>query len=204
MRGQAPNHRVSVLRGSGEALVMPDSAASPTDLPKDSWGATFKRTLSEFKEDKLNHWAAALTYYAVLSLFPALIVLVSLAGIVASPQTVTTFLTDTYVNENPTAEVICDCFYVDDKDDMARVRARTVVGGMAGAWMLRRSRSRGKAMHADTTGANAKLLHTERCGGASMLRGAICGVRGYSVRALRGPRRSACSCPTASPSCRWT
>ena len=74
---------------------MPENAASPTDLPKDSWGATFKRTLSEFKEDKLNHWAAALTYYAVLSLFPALIVLVSLAGIVASPQTVTKFLTDT-------------------------------------------------------------------------------------------------------------
>jgi membrane protein len=34
---------------------------SPTDLPKRSWGATLKRTLTEFKEDKLQHWAAALT-----------------------------------------------------------------------------------------------------------------------------------------------
>ncbi|HYI18915.1 MAG TPA: YhjD/YihY/BrkB family envelope integrity protein, partial [Solirubrobacteraceae bacterium] len=84
---------------------MPDAATSPTDLPKDSWGATLKRTFSEFKEDKLNHWAAALTYYAVLSLFPALIVLVSLAGIVASPQTVTTFLTDTIAAIGPDSAV---------------------------------------------------------------------------------------------------
>ena len=84
---------------------MPETAASPTDLPKDSWGPTFKRTLTEFKEDKLNHWAAALTYYAVLSLFPALIVLVSLAGLVASPQTVTTFLTDTISSIGPDSAV---------------------------------------------------------------------------------------------------
>ncbi len=84
---------------------MPETAASPTDLPKDSWFATLKRTLTEFKEDKLNHWAAALTYYAVLSLFPALIVLVSLAGLVASPQTVTKFLTDTISSIGPESAV---------------------------------------------------------------------------------------------------
>ena len=68
--------------------------ASPTDLPKRSWGSTLVRTLKEFKEDKLQHWAAALTYYAVLSLFPALLVMVSLTGLVADPATVTKFLTD--------------------------------------------------------------------------------------------------------------
>src|ERR687895_2925133 len=56
--------------------------------------ATFIRTLTEFKEDKLQHWAAALTYYAVLSLFPALLVMVALVGLFADPATVTTFLTD--------------------------------------------------------------------------------------------------------------
>ena len=45
------------------------SIASPADLPKRSWGSTLKRTLREFKADKLNHWAAALTYFGVLSLF---------------------------------------------------------------------------------------------------------------------------------------
>ncbi|MGI8780664.1 MAG: YihY/virulence factor BrkB family protein [Solirubrobacteraceae bacterium] len=70
------------------------ATASPTDLPKRSWGPTFIRTLKEFKEDKLQHWAAALTYYAVLSLFPALLVMVSLTGLIADPATVTQFLTD--------------------------------------------------------------------------------------------------------------
>ncbi len=56
--------------------------------------ATFIRTVREFKEDKLQHWAAALTYYAVLSLFPALLVMVSLVGLLADPETVTKFLTD--------------------------------------------------------------------------------------------------------------
>jgi membrane protein len=56
--------------------------------------ATLGRTLREFKEDKLQHWAAALTYYAVLSMFPALLVMVALVGLFANPDTVTRFLTD--------------------------------------------------------------------------------------------------------------
>jgi membrane protein len=74
---------------------MPQSPpASPGDLPKRAWIPTLVRTFKEFKEDKLNHWAAALTYYAVLSLFPALLVMVSLVGLLAEPATVTKFLTD--------------------------------------------------------------------------------------------------------------
>lgn len=55
---------------------------------------TLVRTVKEFKEDKLQHWAAALTYYAVLSMFPALLVMVALVGLFANPDTVTRFLTD--------------------------------------------------------------------------------------------------------------
>jgi membrane protein len=40
-----------------------------------------KRTVSEFRDDNLTDWAAALTYYAILSIFPALIVLVSILGL---------------------------------------------------------------------------------------------------------------------------
>ena len=50
---------------------------------------TFKRSIREFKEDGLTDWAAALTYYGVLSLFPALLALVSLVGIFGDPATVT-------------------------------------------------------------------------------------------------------------------
>jgi membrane protein len=81
------------------------AAASPTDLPKRSWGPTLVRTLKEFKDDKLNHWAAALTFYAMLSLFPALLVMVSLVGLFADPATVTKFLTDVIGSLGPASAV---------------------------------------------------------------------------------------------------
>ncbi|URN14653.1 MULTISPECIES: YihY/virulence factor BrkB family protein [Streptomyces] len=52
-----------------------------SEMPKQSWRAVLKRTVAEFKDDELTDRAAALTYYGVLSLFPALLVLVSLLGI---------------------------------------------------------------------------------------------------------------------------
>ena len=47
---------------------------------------TLKRTAVEFRDDNLTDWAAALTYYALLSLFPALIALVSILGLFADPE----------------------------------------------------------------------------------------------------------------------
>jgi membrane protein len=67
--------------GSGDA---PDS---PTDLKAGSWKEVLKRTGKEFKEDNLTDWAAALTYYGVLSIFPMLIVLISLLGLIGSSAT---------------------------------------------------------------------------------------------------------------------
>jgi membrane protein len=93
-----------VLYRVGQTYGM-SATATPGDLPKRSWGPTLKRTLTEFKEDKLNHWAAALTYYAVLSLFPALLVMVSLVGLVADPATVTKFLTDVISSLGPASAV---------------------------------------------------------------------------------------------------
>jgi membrane protein len=51
------------------------------------WWPVLKRTISEFKEDNLTDWAAALTYYSVLAIFPALIVLVSILGLVGESAT---------------------------------------------------------------------------------------------------------------------
>ena len=58
-----------------------------TALPVRSWGAVFRRTVREFREDNLTDWAAALTYYAVLAIFPAIIALVSILGLVGSSAT---------------------------------------------------------------------------------------------------------------------
>ncbi|WP_394428514.1 YihY/virulence factor BrkB family protein [Streptomyces sp. SGAir0957] len=60
---------------------------TPTDLPKRSWMAVLKGSLREFKDDELTDRAAALTYYGVLALFPALLVLVSLLGIAGKSTT---------------------------------------------------------------------------------------------------------------------
>ncbi|MGW7455776.1 YihY/virulence factor BrkB family protein [Streptomyces sp. NPDC054787] len=59
----------------------------PSDLSKRSWRATLRGTMQEFKDDELADRAAALTYYGVLALFPALLVLVSLLGIAGESAT---------------------------------------------------------------------------------------------------------------------
>jgi membrane protein len=59
----------------------------PTDLPKRSWWGALKRTASEFSDDNLTDWAAALTYYSILSIFPALIALVSVLGLIGDSAT---------------------------------------------------------------------------------------------------------------------
>ncbi|WP_411104187.1 YihY/virulence factor BrkB family protein [Streptomyces sp. cmx-4-9] len=59
----------------------------PTDLPKRSWMAVLRGTVKEFGKDELSDRAAALTYYGVLALFPALLVLVSLLGIAGESTT---------------------------------------------------------------------------------------------------------------------
>ncbi|MEU7578909.1 YihY/virulence factor BrkB family protein [Streptomyces sp. NPDC041068] len=59
----------------------------PTELPARSWWAVLRRTGKEFLDDDLPDRAAALTYYGVLSLFPALLVLVSLLGVIGESAT---------------------------------------------------------------------------------------------------------------------
>jgi membrane protein len=60
---------------------------TPTRLGARSWGGVLKRTVTEFKEDNLTDWAAALTYYGILAIFPALLVLVSILGLIGESAT---------------------------------------------------------------------------------------------------------------------
>jgi membrane protein len=68
---------------------------------KTGLSATLKRTVGEFQEDNLTDWAATLTYYGLLALFPALIVLVSIVGLVGDPQSTTNTLTDIVTKLGP-------------------------------------------------------------------------------------------------------
>jgi membrane protein len=74
----------------GRAADLPES---PTELTKPSWSYVARKTVREFSDDQCTDLAAALTYYAVLSLFPAAIAILSLVGLVGrGPDTVDTLL----------------------------------------------------------------------------------------------------------------
>ena len=75
----------------------------PRHRRRGTLGQTLKRTVTEFKEDNLTDRAAALTYYSVLSIFPALIALVSIVGLVGDPQAVTETITDIVSSIGPSS-----------------------------------------------------------------------------------------------------
>ena len=58
------------------------------------WSDVLKRTVREAQDDHLTDWAAALTYYGVLSLFPAMIVLVALVALLGEYPRTTNALLD--------------------------------------------------------------------------------------------------------------
>ena len=80
------------LQQNAENTPDPDHPAkpeSPTDLSKRSVVFVLRKTAREFSTDQCTDLAAALTYYAVLSLFPALVVVVSLLGVFGQGQRTT-------------------------------------------------------------------------------------------------------------------
>ncbi len=71
-----------------------------TDPRTGAW-PTLKKAALEFNEDHMTDWAAALTYYGLLSLFPALIAMVSVVGIFGDPETTTRSITDIVTQLGP-------------------------------------------------------------------------------------------------------
>ncbi|GAA2618229.1 YihY/virulence factor BrkB family protein [Streptomyces vastus] len=83
---QAPQAPQAPQAGPDEQVER-QAPNTPTEIPKRSWGAVLKGTLREFKKDELTDRAAALTYYGILALFPALLALISLIGIAGQTAT---------------------------------------------------------------------------------------------------------------------
>lgn len=75
----ADHHRDASAGPEPDADIKP---SSPTRLTKRSWRYIGKKTLAEFQDDQCTDIAASLTYYAVLALFPGLIALTSILGLV--------------------------------------------------------------------------------------------------------------------------
>jgi membrane protein len=70
-----------------DARTREDVPNDPTDLSGGSWRAAAKRALKEYKDDDLQDRAAALTYFGIQSIFPGLLVLVSLLGLLGKSVT---------------------------------------------------------------------------------------------------------------------
>ncbi|MGC1208920.1 MAG: YihY/virulence factor BrkB family protein [Ornithinimicrobium sp.] len=80
-----------------EQVVHPESDAKPAeigDVKAPTWKYTARKTLREFTDDECTDLAAALTYFAVLALFPALIAILSLLSLVGQAETTVTTVTD--------------------------------------------------------------------------------------------------------------
>jgi membrane protein len=83
-RRDTTTERQRFERGDVDERRAPDDLS---DLPKQSWKGVFKRALREFSDDNVTDWAAALTYYGVLSIFPMLLALISLLGLFGTSAT---------------------------------------------------------------------------------------------------------------------
>lgn len=83
----------------------PRKPDSPTDLKKTSWRYVFKRAFFEFTSDGCTDLAAALTYFAVLSLFPALLAVLSLLGVVGQGEATAGWLIN-FLRANAPAELV--------------------------------------------------------------------------------------------------
>ena len=60
----------------------------PTEIPWRGWKQILKRAWAENKADNMPIIAGGVAFFGFLSIFPALIALISIYGLVASPETV--------------------------------------------------------------------------------------------------------------------
>ena len=76
----------STARSTAPDPEDPRKPDSPGDITTPSWLYVLRKTVREFLDDQCTDLAAALTYYAVLAIAPALLAVTSILGLVADPQ----------------------------------------------------------------------------------------------------------------------
>lgn len=107
-------------------------ASRPTELRLGTWPQTLKRTATQFVDDNLLQWAAALTFFAMLSLFPALLALVALLGVVGSPAIQPLIENTSELAPGPARDIALDGLNAVRDSDRAGVAL--VVGLVAALW----------------------------------------------------------------------
>ncbi|WP_235505819.1 YihY/virulence factor BrkB family protein [Arthrobacter sp. Leaf337] len=107
---------------------------SPGDVTKPSWKYIAKKTLREFTKDQCPDLAAALTYYSVLSIFPALLALVSLLGIFGDAQKTTAALLDIVQGIAPGETVNTMRPVVEDLASSSAAGLTLIIGILTALW----------------------------------------------------------------------
>ncbi|MGV9264911.1 YihY/virulence factor BrkB family protein [Kitasatospora sp. NPDC003701] len=128
-------HRTGGRRGGGNAgpsrrieNAAPDELG---DLSRRSWRAVLRRTGKEFLADELPDRAAALTYYGVLAIFPALLVLVSVLGVIGRSATGAVLDSLQHLAPGAAREILRDA--VDQLQDGGGTGVFLMIAGLAGA-----------------------------------------------------------------------
>ncbi|MGP4030981.1 YihY/virulence factor BrkB family protein [Pseudarthrobacter sp. 1C304] len=107
---------------------------SPTDVAKPSWKYIAKKTLREFTKDQCPDLAAALTYYSVLSIFPALLALVSLLGVFGQAEKTTSALLDIVAGFAPAETVEAVRQPVEQLSNSSAAGLTLVLGILTALW----------------------------------------------------------------------
>ena len=123
--------------GAPSAAELPGiHAEKPTDIPWRGWKQILKRAWAEHKADNMPIIAGGVAFFGFLSIFPALIALVSLYGLVATPETVTQQIEDLSAQlPDSAADLIGDQLERDRQPTAAaRSASRLVVSILAALW----------------------------------------------------------------------
>lgn len=135
----AQNHAESSESSTVKARTAPATndrrkPDNPTDVSKPSWKYIARKTLREFTKDQCTDLAAALTYYSVLSIFPAILVLVSLLGIFGQAEKTATALLDIVQNFAPAETVDAIREPVEQLSSSSNAGVALVIGIIAALW----------------------------------------------------------------------
>lgn len=121
LAGEKPNHHQ-------------EKAPAPWKLTGATWRYSLKRSVAEFSRDQCSDIAAALTYYSVLSVFPALIAGVSLLSLVGEAERTQEFILEMF-------REMVDASFVESIEPIVEVVTATsgagiglVVGILAAMW----------------------------------------------------------------------
>ncbi|HEX2372998.1 MAG TPA: YihY/virulence factor BrkB family protein [Actinomycetota bacterium] len=131
-------------------------ADQPQEIPPKGWNDIAKRTMKEVKQDQVPLLAAGVAFYALLSLFPAIIAGVSIYGLVADPATVRDQINQLTERLSPeTAKIIGDQLKQVTSGAGGALGVATVIGILTALW------SASSGMKALITGVNLAYDESE-------------------------------------------